>query len=228
MNELQHAPLCSKHGVEKKRVGKARQWACPVCVREANARSRAKKIAMGLTTTGKHRERMRKAHPTGHRIPQAEAGAFIGPKEQCGCGLVKRYYWNGRRYSGRCNPCDHASRSQKQHKQAAARNRRWMLKKRYGITVEQYELLLERQGHRCAICERSEPVGVTKAGHDGEKKWHIDHCHESGEVRGLLCGECNKGLGQFRDDKVSIQKALEYLNGGNKDLVAAVLNDAAA
>ena len=92
------------------------------------------------------------------------------------------------------------------------------------MTVQNYEEMLERQGGRCAICRRTEPNGVTKAGHDGEKKWHIDHCHETNEVRGLLCGECNKGLGQFRDDRVTLQKAIDYLNGGNRSLVSAVLH----
>lgn len=84
--------------------------------------------------------------------------------------------------------------------------------------------MLEKQGGRCAICRRTEPIGVTRAGYDGEKKWHIDHCHETNEVRGLLCGECNKGLGQFRDDRVTLQRAIDYLNGGNRSLVSAVLH----
>jgi hypothetical protein len=75
--------------------------------------------------------------------------------------------------------------------------------KRYGITVEQYFAMLEAQHGVRAICQRS-AVG-TKA------KWHIDHDHETHEVRGLLCHHCNTALGHVRDSIDVLRRMIEYL-----------------
>lgn len=88
---------------------------------------------------------------------------------------------------------------------------------RYGLTTSQVEELLARQGGRCVICSTTEPKGRYN-------EWAIDHCHKTGEVRGLLCNSCNTSLGGFEDDTLRLQKAIDYLNGGNRDLVSAVLN----
>lgn len=71
---------------------------------------------------------------------------------------------------------------------------------RYGITPAQYEELLAAQGGACAIC-RVVP----------NKRLHVDHDHRTGAVRGLLCSECNLGLGKFRDSVEVLQSALSYL-----------------
>lgn len=72
----------------------------------------------------------------------------------------------------------------------------------YGISVADYYAMLEAQGHRCAICQATEPNG---------HNWHIDHCHSSGKVRGLLCSGCNVGLGHFADDTERMLRAIEYV-----------------
>lgn len=74
------------------------------------------------------------------------------------------------------------------------------LRKRYGITLEQYEAMFEAQRGRCAICQR-------------DKKLHVDHCHATGKVRGLLCSQCNKGLGHFEDSLARLRAAEVYLVG---------------
>jgi hypothetical protein len=81
------------------------------------------------------------------------------------------------------------------------RNRHY--KTRYGIDIETYNLLLLQQNHSCLIC------GV----HQKEltKRLAIDHCHQTGKVRGLLCAKCNKGLGQFNDNPELIKRAAAYL-----------------
>ncbi len=87
------------------------------------------------------------------------------------------------------------------------RNRSY--KKRFGITLEQYNLLLARQGGVCAICGEDE---VFRA-NSGSRIKHlaVDHCHESGRIRGLLCGRCNTAIGGFKDDLFLIGRAMEYL-----------------
>jgi len=78
--------------------------------------------------------------------------------------------------------------------------RKWHLRTKYGLTPEHYEEMLERQGGGCAICGK--PPGDTAL--------HVDHCHETGRVRGLLCFSCNAGLGQFKHDPELLEAALTY------------------
>lgn len=78
--------------------------------------------------------------------------------------------------------------------------------KNHGITVSQYEEALERQVGRCWICL------VAFSGLN--KSPNIDHDHKSGNFRGLLCGQCNIGLGAFCDDIERMRTAISYLEGG--------------
>ena len=80
----------------------------------------------------------------------------------------------------------------------------------FGLTQDQYDTMLTGQNSSCAICHTSEPGGWGT--------FHIDHCHTTGKVRGLLCHHCNVGLGHFRDDPTSLSRAIAYLaTQGNID-----------
>ena len=81
--------------------------------------------------------------------------------------------------------------------------KRTVLKRRYGITLEYYNELLEKQDYVCAIC------GRTAAGN--KTSLFVDHCHKTGKVRGLLCLDCNTSLGRFNDDPNLFRKAIKYL-----------------
>lgn len=78
------------------------------------------------------------------------------------------------------------------------------LLQKYGITIEEYEALYEAQDGLCAIC------GETPES-DRWNRLAVDHCHETGQVRGLLCGSCNRALGSFKDDPEIMQRAIAYL-----------------
>ena len=82
------------------------------------------------------------------------------------------------------------------------------LKRSYGITIEQYNKMLIKQDFKCAICGK----------HQSELKraLHVDHDHEIDEIRGLLCQQCNAGLGFLKDDPKIIEGALNYINKINK------------
>jgi hypothetical protein len=71
--------------------------------------------------------------------------------------------------------------------------------------MQAYERLLPVQNGRCAICGMQET---------DKRKLFVDHCHHSGEVRGLLCSTCNTGIGMLRDDANLAARALEYLKNG--------------
>jgi len=77
------------------------------------------------------------------------------------------------------------------------------LERRYGMDLDAYDALCQAQDHKCKIC------GVQKA-------LHVDHCHETGVVRGLLCMDCNTGLGKLGDNLEGLRKALHYLEGVKK------------
>jgi hypothetical protein len=82
-------------------------------------------------------------------------------------------------------------------------SRRANLKKNFGITLEQRDALLDRQGGVCAIC----------GSHESERALHVDHCHSTGSVRGILCHRCNTGIGMFRDNIEFLSSAIQYLGG---------------
>ncbi|MDQ1631398.1 MAG: hypothetical protein QOC80_1370 [Frankiaceae bacterium] len=76
--------------------------------------------------------------------------------------------------------------------------RNYHLKRRYGLTEDDVEQLIAQQGGVCAVCRTGEPE-------------HVDHCHRTGKVRGVLCFNCNGGLGQFKDDIDRLINAIAYL-----------------
>lgn len=82
-------------------------------------------------------------------------------------------------------------------------------KRKFGITVDEYnEILLNQQGV-CAICFKPE----TSIDHRTKqiRNLAVDHCHSSGKVRGLLCSRCNVAIGQLKDDITTLQSAITYL-----------------
>lgn len=99
-----------------------------------------------------------------------------------------------------CFPCRKAQRPERY----GERQRDWQLRKSYGISLDEYNALLARQGGGCAICGRSS---------HGEDRYalHVDHDHTTGMVRGILCARCNQGLGHFLDSQELLTAALKYL-----------------
>ena len=88
------------------------------------------------------------------------------------------------------------------------------LKRKFGLTPEQYEEMVAAQHGGCAICGR-----VPEAG----KTFHVDHDHESGAVRGLLCQPCNHALGLFQESSTVLGRACRYLNAAdNKDVAEMI------
>jgi hypothetical protein len=82
--------------------------------------------------------------------------------------------------------------------------RRSALKRKYGITLEQYDEMLAAQGGRCAICRGDRPG----ARHG---LFVVDHCHATGTARGLLCVNCNTAIGSLREDVAVMAAAVAYL-----------------
>lgn len=83
------------------------------------------------------------------------------------------------------------------------------LKKKYGITLETYEKMLGVQGGVCKICSKYENV-------DGSGTLAVDHNHDTGEVRDLLCGSCNRAIGLLQDSSKVVITAAAYLIRWNR------------
>lgn len=81
------------------------------------------------------------------------------------------------------------------------------LVRKYGMTIEDYRTILVAQDGVCAVCKRPETTLIR-----GKAiAMPVDHCHTTGKTRGLLCTQCNRGLGLFGDDPVRLQAAIGYL-----------------
>lgn len=81
-------------------------------------------------------------------------------------------------------------------------------RKRFGITYDDFLLILAGQGGGCAICATTEPSG---------RGFVLDHCHDTGDVRGVLCAKCNSALGMFCDDLTLVRRAVEYMERAGGD-----------
>jgi hypothetical protein len=107
-----------------------------------------------------------------------------------------------------CKPCQYEYTKEWEKTENARRiranNRRAT---KYGISPNDYDYMLERQGYRCAICLTEEPGGSGGV-------FQVDHSHDTGFVRGLLCGSCNKAIGLLKEDPESLTRAILYLRRG--------------
>lgn len=82
--------------------------------------------------------------------------------------------------------------------------------RRYGLTIETYNIMFQEQSGKCKICGTTNPGGRTKY-------LMVDHDHKTGRNRGLLCNKCNQGLGHFKDDMKVLEKAIQYLHNSTED-----------
>lgn len=126
---------------------------------------------------------------------------------QCGVCKEKTEFYIADAKSGRlrgnCKKCSCGINSEHRRNLHIDRRRNILMKNKYGISLEQFHVLLDLQGGVCNICKSPDP---------GPKKiFAVDHDHRNGKVRGLLCYKCNMGLGSFDDNPRKLANAIEYL-----------------
>lgn len=85
------------------------------------------------------------------------------------------------------------------------------LQREYGISIDDYDRMATTQGHKCAICG-GQNLGKNRS------RFDVDHDHVTGQVRALLCGKCNQGIGLMQDDPDLLEKAADYIRAfqGNR------------
>lgn len=110
----------------------------------------------------------------------------------------------------------HRNRQRREDPRTKKNNRTYQLRRRYGITPEQYEAKLADQGGVCMICGKApKPGGKTAA-----SCLHQDHDHVTGQNRDLVCSNCNQGLGYFQDDPKLLLLAAEYIERHRQAVLA--------
>lgn len=115
---------------------------------------------------------------------------------------TRKYYPNGDSY---CSLCKNI-RMKISRKKDPAKYKEYCKKSRtkrmYGISLNEARQIFTEQGSKCAVCEKMLMEN---------KGWHIDHCHETNKVRGVLCHHCNTAIGLFGDDVKNMERAIKYL-----------------
>jgi hypothetical protein len=101
-----------------------------------------------------------------------------------------------------CKPCDR-KRERQWVQDNPEQDKNTRLLRKYGITAQIFDKMLEDQCGRCAICGTH---------FESSKNTNVDHCHTTGKVRSLLCKQCNIGLGHFKDSVQILENAVQYLN----------------
>jgi hypothetical protein len=154
-------------------------------------------------------------------MPKAVHLNADGTKPCSICGEIKSanvFYLNGDTKSGRSSACIECNRKReyKRYRDHTAKRKaqaKWgALKFNFGLTKQQWETLLASQNYSCAICS----MPLVAAGPIATPNACVDHDHATGRVRGLLCRQCNQGLGQFKDRSDIAQKAVDYLKRHGK------------
>lgn len=126
-----------------------------------------------------------------------------GLKKPISAFAVRKERPNGSGVRSKCKECSNKI-SQKYRDKNPGYTRAQNLKTLYGITHNDYLKMLEAQNGRCAICGTDTP--------GGRGSFHVDHCHNTNVVRGLLCSNCNRGIGYLKDSVSNLASAILYLS----------------
>jgi hypothetical protein len=102
-----------------------------------------------------------------------------------------------------CKACDRKAKRERDKRTPEHRANKHLLDK-YGITLEDKRSMIQQQGCKCAIC----PVKLSDV---DLSKSHVDHCHETGIIRGILCSNCNRGIGHLQHDPQILRSATRYV-----------------
>ncbi|NBX50100.1 hypothetical protein EBT25_09205 [bacterium] len=127
-------------------------------------------------------------------------------KEKSLSSFYKRSDYGG--YRSDCKECIRIKQAKRWSsnpefkKRGIARQRRWQRQKFYGLSLEQELNFLALQNSCCAICNKH---------FETDADYHVDHCHDTNKIRGLLCPGCNKGLGLFNDNPEALRQAAIYV-----------------
>lgn len=124
----------------------------------------------------------------------------------CGESDVSKFYQDdkGRRTNARCKECHKENCKKSWHSKSPIEKQASRVSAMYGITPIEYRAMHERQNGMCAICFQKPAT---------KRILHVDHCHKTNVVRGLLCHGCNTGIGAMKENIQTLRNAIKYLGG---------------
>lgn len=120
--------------------------------------------------------------------------------------LTNEYFYrsNTRYYQRECKKCNKIRRSKWwKSKKGKRSSRNTKLKSKYGISIKEFELLLEAWNYSCGICGKQQVIDSVEL--------CVDHDHKTGLIRGILCQSCNLALGNFKDSIKNVVNGVDYL-----------------
>lgn len=128
----------------------------------------------------------------------------------CNCKLTHEN-WNKSNMDKkkRCYICKICN--SKRPSQSFESNKNSSLIRKYNISIKDFKKLEKLQKGRCGICKKKESVSYLKNGKKVKISLSVDHCHQTGKVRGLLCTKCNRGLGNLCDSIQNLENAILYI-----------------
>lgn len=129
--------------------------------------------------------------------------------KECGCDIVGR----AKQAKFCTETCKRAGMLKQNPSRSREGARKLAIKYKYNLEWSDYQRMHEESSGGCEIC--GTPLSLLKSA-DKETAF-VDHCHETGKVRGILCNPCNRGLGYFRDSRLHLQQALNYLEKHDVD-----------
>lgn len=176
-------------------------------------------IPPSLHATGIGRYCSRKCMGDARRLPPSRAAHTANELLCTRCREMKspdEFYPHGATARGRqywCKACYRESRAERARQPPDSMSiRRWRLQAQYGISPAEYDALYQKQSGRCAVCAVEKESWEPDAGVKGRHRFLVvDHDHRTGCVRGLLCFNCNAGIGQFHDDPRVMLAAIAYM-----------------
>lgn len=163
-----------------------------------------------LTNFGKDRTRKDFLNPRCKQCFRQERNAFLlANKDRINRERKKKYAANPEKYrmESRASHQKHAEKQNRAIREDRKKNpdkyKNYVLKTTFGISLDKFKQMESLQGGVCKICKRSNTARY--------KRLAVDHCYVTNEVRGLLCDNCNKGLGMFKDSEFLLISAIAYL-----------------
>lgn len=148
------------------------------------------------------RSKARWANPD-YKASQKKAFCKMPKCSECGETNIEKFYVdkNGKRTNKKCKQCHKKECNERWHSRTLLD--RWTSRaNKYGVTKQFLIDLHEKQNGKCAICNEVP---------QSERGLHVDHCHETNKVRGLLCHGCNTGIGALKENPKIMLKAIKYL-----------------
>lgn len=136
-----------------------------------------------------------------------ESNMAYKTKENCTRGhnlnITRKFHPNGDSYCSECKAIRQREYREKYPDRAKGYYKTANRRRNYGLEPDKYQKLLDNSGNKCMICGDSPK----------KRSLHIDHCHNTGIIRGLLCHGCNTALGLFKENISVMLKAIKYLEG---------------